>query len=142
MGMSFENTLTFRFENETDGKEWVKGLPERLECNHYYGDGPKWIEVDGCYVEITSGGYGVYDLNEMDYPDTLIGCVSNVRSLQGDNIYYNEIYYGSELREKLVDEDLYEKCDYWDTNQQSFEKDFEKDHKDLLKMLDEMKPKS
>jgi hypothetical protein len=140
MGMSFENTLTLKFENEADGVEWVKTLPERLECAHYYGDGPKWIEVDGCYVEITSEGYGVYDLNEMDYPDTLIGCVSQVRSLQGDDIYYNVLYRGSEMRHKDIEDDLYEMFGYWDTNQQSFEEDFEKDHKTLLKMLDEMKP--
>ena len=142
MGMSFENTLTLRFENETDGKKWVEGLPERLECNHYYGDGPKWIEVDGCYVTISSNGYGVYDLNQMDYPDTIIGGVSQVRSCQGDDIYFNQIYYDWELKEKLVDDDLYEMFGFWKTDHPSFEKDFEKDYQEMLKMLDEMKPKS
>ncbi len=89
MGLSFENEVSVVCKENED--KWLESLPQRIKASHFNTDASVWgrkvEKVNGCYVYILSSqGYGVYDLNDIIFPDSCVGVVSEVRSCQGHDI--------------------------------------------------------
>jgi len=133
MGVSFENRVAFTFTHLTDDvTNYFQSLEDRrLPAAHCEWDVPVYgvnFQEDYNTVEIDSGGYGVFDLAQLDLPDyisdNLKYVTSLVRSRQSDDLDYirqcdggyikdvdwcpdnqpDEIYYHLRHREQVLDE--------------------------------------
>ena len=97
MGVTFENRVAFTFTHLTDDvTNYFQSLEDqRLPAAHCEWDVPVYevnIQADHNTVEINSGGYGVFDLAQLDLPDyisdNLKYVTSLVRSRQSDDLDY------------------------------------------------------
>ena len=122
MGLSYENEVTLVCDNNE--LSWVeKHFPlnnedgtrrsHRMRATHYYGDAPVWVSSDfnGTIITMSSGGYGVLDLNSLELPSSLIGFISEVWSCQSQDINYVELVMSDELK-PYSDDDEEEDDDY------------------------------
>ena len=119
MGLSWTHKVTLVCkEIET---EWVKRMPKRFPLATTYSDGPvELISHVDKLITITSGGYGIFDLNEISYPDSLVGVVHRISPNQGQEFdIVDEVSIESLIPEEEEDDDClrYEGCDpgsdYW-----------------------------
>ena len=132
MGVTFENRVAFTFTHLTDDvTNYFQSLEDRrLPAAHCEWDVPVYgvnFQEDYNTVEIDSGGYGVFDLAQLDLPDyisdNLKYVTSLVRSRQSDDLDYirqcdggnindvdwcpdnqpSEIYYSLRRRQRVLD---------------------------------------
>ena len=70
MGVSWYHKVTAVFSDNQ--KEWLDNLPERLSGTPVHAKASH-----DRVVTFNSSGYGIFDLNAIDWPTSLIGMLAN-----------------------------------------------------------------
>ena len=101
MGVSYGHKAILIFFDAEEGKAFAEGLPERLPAANWGGTVPceMRIELEGEIVVLDTQGYGLIDLNQLDYPSSLDKVISAVESRQGQETDYVELIYGDALQD-------------------------------------------
>ena len=127
MGVSWTHRVTAVCRE--DEREWLKTLPDELTAAHMYGETPVHDkEGEGRLLTFSSSGYGIFDLNTVDWPASLIGVVHRISPNQCQDFDVVDSASAPELYGVGDDEDVddltnergfppYEGCDidseYW-----------------------------
>ncbi len=103
MGVSYGHRAILIFTDSDDGQAFASELPERMPAANWIGTVPceKRIELEGELVILDTQGYGLIDLDQLDYPSSLDKAISAVESRQGQEVDYVELIYGDVLLDGL-----------------------------------------
>lgn len=103
MGVSYGHKAILIFYDGDDGHAFASEIPVQLPAANWTGTVPcvKRTELDGQIVVLDTQGYGLIDLDELEYPSSLVKAISAVYGRQGQETDYVELIDRDDLLEGL-----------------------------------------
>lgn len=95
VGTSYYSSAWVLFSDPAEGQEFAETLPEYAPSTSHTDGTPVWWKLyrDGVVVRLWSGGYGLIDLSQLDFPDSLVAAIFHVEDGAGSEEGYNYVLH-------------------------------------------------